>query len=365
MKHDDRSKQPDESIHQLSLGIPDELYRQLVALSRERGVPLNQASLQALRDGALALQSTASDTRRPAVPSTGAAWRVPPPPVGAERHLAHYEWAEDLSRALPLRFQRYVAQLLFDDERILFFLQRPPLRLRSRVPWSRGSAVNEGLLIVTDRMVMMIQDAIAPGPMFVDWGYDAWMTAVERVAEAHVEASADTAVIKIVCRAGRDREEQRIVFSRDQTEHLLEVAALLNRYGDETALMPARIYAEPTPQWEPPDEGATRLRIVGRGRDHVEESDIDPACAESGDTRFTLTGERLTFSNGRQNAELEVRSISSIRLWRAMTSCTLDVRVPTANSVANYSGAFQYPQSSPFLRIASRLRHGIGRPASG
>jgi hypothetical protein len=342
---------------ELPLPLLDEVNR----VAENRGCSRDDALLHVLAMGLEQLRSNgASPARRqapyPARAAVQAAWRAVAP-ANSDRPLASHEWAENLLPTLPLRFQKYIAELLFDDERILYFLHRLPFRTAARLPWRR-QRVHEGLLLITDRMVMMIEDAIPPGPMFMDWGYDAWMTAIERVSGTQL--SDDGARLRIGCLARDGREEHVIPFEPSQRADLADALALLNRYGGAGERLPRRTYHADIPSWEPPDARAARGRIAGRGIDEVEERELEIAEAGGEPGAARLRGAVLEI-DGRRDRSVQVASISSICIWRAVTGCSLDVHVPKGGSVGSRSIVFQYPQSTPFLRIASRLRHLMGR----
>lgn len=79
---------------------------------------------------------------------------------------------------LPLRFQDSVRELLVSAERIHFFAGRPE-RL-SRLPL--GRSVGEGLLVVTDRQLLAVEDE-RPRSDLMWWGYDARSIPLERVVQ--------------------------------------------------------------------------------------------------------------------------------------------------------------------------------------
>lgn len=347
----------------LVLDVPQGLLEAADKLAASLGLSREEALLHLIARGVehRSVNGTAQASMREApalLPIAHAAWRATAPPA-TDRPLAGHEWAENLVPTLPLRFQKYIAELLFDDERILCFVQRPSFTVRHRWPWKKRRAT-EGLLLVTDRMVMMIEDAIPPGPLFIDWGYSAWITAVERVQDASLHDEGEALSVRITCRAARGAEDQDILIPREQRADVSDAMALLNRYGSE-AQFPARCYSDGVPAWEPPDARAARLRIAGRADDEPEEREQPGSATGTDGTRISLNGDRLVVS-GRDEAVIPLTDISSVRIWRAVTGCTLEVGLPGEASGKRRVAVFQYPQSSPFLRIASRLRHAMGRP---
>jgi hypothetical protein len=347
--------------HRLTVGVPERMYDELSRFAQGQGLSVDDALLHLLSVGLFRSHEEASGTPVSRVTPSLSAWRAHPP-VDAERPLERYEWAEQLATHLPFRFQKYVAQLLFDDERVLYFCQRPPFT-RATHRFRRPRKVNEGLLVITDRMVLMIEDAIPPGSMFVDWGYNARLTAVERVAAARVEEGSNAVLLCLTCEATGGQEDLRLEFHAGQASDLLEATALLNRYGDRRTTLPARTYSDPSPQWETPGERAARLRIAGRDERPRDEGDRSVARTESGETRLAFDGVLLTLSDRGRTQEAPVGAISSVGVWRAVMGCSLDIHVPQGGRDEAMSITFEYPESAPYLRIASQLRHAMGRHA--
>ena len=360
----DESGQVASPVPGADLTVPPTMLEQIDDVAATRGWSREAALMQILTAGLARLRANGSSSTQAAMPSHGplahAAWRAAAP-ANPDRPLASHEWAENLVPTLPLRFQHYIADLLFDDERILYFLHRPPFRTAARWPWRRRR-VHEGLLLITDRMVMLIEDAIPPGPMFIAWGYNAWMTAIERVCGAQVDGQ-EPVQLRIECMARGGREQHVVPFESAQRGDLSDALVLLNRYAAGGELLPRRTYADDIPRWEAPDARAARARIVGRGANDVAESDMKTAEASSEQGIALLRGMELEM-DGRDRSSTDIASMSSIRVWRAMTACTLDVYVPHDARIESRSIVFQYPQSTPFLRIASRLRHLMGRPVA-
>jgi hypothetical protein len=87
-----------------------------------------------------------------------------------------YAEAEHLVRLVPARFGHYLDELLFPDERVLFFaergaIQRRPAGLRALVPGQQGTPLRAGLLLVTDQQVLCLRDYAPPDATLVEWGY--------------------------------------------------------------------------------------------------------------------------------------------------------------------------------------------------
>ncbi len=94
---------------------------------------------------------------------------------------APHAQAEELIRFVPQRFQHALADLLFDDERLLAFVERPLLRHRTGLLGMQTWRSNEGLFLVTDRQVLWLRDFLSPGSGFLPGGYIAHMAPLERL----------------------------------------------------------------------------------------------------------------------------------------------------------------------------------------
>jgi hypothetical protein len=348
-----------------TVDLPPEVYETVLRLAAERGCTAQdvladllshaiEAEVPAPREQPVEPMEPAAKRQR-----AHAAWRATAPPssAGASPH----EWAERLVEYLPLRFQKYIEELLFDDERILFFLYRPAFRIPGGV-LRRAVRENEGVLVVTDRMVLLMQDAIPPGPMFVAWGYNAWMTAIERIRRAETTSTPHESKLVLECDASGGRENRELHFPPGAASDLSDVVDLLNRYASPSPLLPARRYDGRAPAWQPPESRRAFLAIAGRLPGEEEESEIEVAVAESETHRIELTETSLAIQRGGETQRIDVASVSSVAVWRAVTGCTLEIQVPQSREMALHRVDFQYPQAMPFMRVASRLRHYLGRP---
>jgi hypothetical protein len=358
---DESISDPQARPHGDPVHLPESLRGDLARVAAARGWSLEDAVARALAEGVRRLGKNGAQPTRAAPPSS-AAWRAMRP-IGLDPRIGDHEWAEQMLPTLPLRFQKYVSELLFDDERILYFLHRLPFTLRGRLRWRR-ERIKEGLLLVTDRMLLFMEDAIPPGPMFVDWGYNAWITAIERVRQADVDAAGAACTLRVVCEAAGGLEERRLTFAADGREPLAEAVTLLNRFADHAPGLPARAYSDQIPLWTTPAVRAARARIAGRGQGEFEEKDIIVADAQYGDQRLRLSDGRLELVRGSHSESFAVNEISSVGVWRAITGCSLTFYQPKMRALETHAVLFQYPQSDPFLRVASRVRHLMGHGAA-
>ena len=165
------------------------------------------------------------------------AWQVVDPALRAARQggatQAHSE-AEFSVRDLPLRFQEHVADCLQPEERILHFVHRPRMSVDSRFSLLRRRELNEGLLVVTDRQVLFMSDALPPDATLVDWGYLAVAVPVERLEAVRLDETGATLRLEVEARAGRGTEVLPMEFARSSLEACRYATGLLQRFVPAT-----------------------------------------------------------------------------------------------------------------------------------
>lgn len=139
--------------------------------------------------------------------SGGRAWHAVgelPPEVA--RFATPHSSAEYSLARLPPRFVRGLEGLLDDDERVLYWVERPMLndvglfrRLRQRV--DRRAA----LLVLTDRQLLWIVDHAQPDRYLSDWGVDVELVPIERVLRSNCAERGDSVELTIAVSGGARR----------------------------------------------------------------------------------------------------------------------------------------------------------------
>ncbi|MEO9256715.1 MAG: hypothetical protein ABI305_14355, partial [Tepidiformaceae bacterium] len=154
------------------------------------------AALGVVRETALRRQ--AATRERPAI----AAWKTGSISSARLRPGAEgpYTKAEHAVPLLPLRFQKYIARELLEDERILTFIQRPAFTPGGARRSLRRRRLSEGILVLTDRQLLFMTDALDPDATLVHWGYIAQVSAAERIECASVHLERDSVLLKVVLR---------------------------------------------------------------------------------------------------------------------------------------------------------------------
>ena len=136
--------------------------------------------------------------------SGGRAWyAIGALPPELARFATPHSAAEYSLARLPPRFLRGLAGLLDDDERLLYWIERPMVsdagilrRLRGRI--DRRAA----LLALTDRQLLWIVDHARPDRYLSDWGVDVEVVPIERLLQVRCSEGDDVVELTIVTPAG-------------------------------------------------------------------------------------------------------------------------------------------------------------------
>lgn len=293
--------------------------------------------------------------------ASGAAWKVAGPRTSAHGERSHYTWAENMVPRLPLRFQRFVEELLFDDERILFFLHHPPFAVTAgRFRLSPRRREQEGLLLVTDRSVMVLRDIMPSGPSLVHWGYEVRIAAIERLRDAQTTSKGPTTELRLAVGASGGTEHLAIRFPAACAEALADAMPLLRQFSHPPSGSVRRVYA-PAPQWRAPEAGRAGRAPGSADLTAAVESSSVVAATSGGTARLSQQVLHLDIPSNRPSA-IDVDAISTIELTRALVGCRLSVTWFHAGAMQRSSFRFEYPESSAILALVAQLRHLLGQP---
>jgi len=108
-----------------------------------------------------------------------AGWALPPE---LARSSTPHSAAEYSLRRLPPRFIRGLDGVLDREERILYWVERPPRDASGVLDRLRPTERRSALLLLTDRQLIWMIDHADPGRFLVDWGVDIGLIPVESVA---------------------------------------------------------------------------------------------------------------------------------------------------------------------------------------
>lgn len=272
----------------------------------------------------------------------GAAWKAQPGVRGRDGSLyaEPHTWAERMVASLPSRFRKYVEDELLDDERILAFVERPPFRppgprwgvlLRRRLP--------EGLLIVTDRQILFMVDAIPPGATMVHWGYVARTTAVERISAAKLKTDDDRAVLEVAVQAQSGVEHFSIAFPPAHGDALREVQSVLAKFSAPGQAV-RRLYAEE-------DDGRRTEPFEARSR---------------AGSWARLEGHQVVLSGPAGEGRVRAADISTVEFMHSLVGCRLTFFSPVGRRLTGLLVPFEYPETQPFLAIYRGVRWLLGKP---
>jgi hypothetical protein len=146
--------------------------------------------------------------------------------------------AEYSLRRLPPRFVRGLEGLLDDDERILYWVERPALvdaGIRERL---RRLDRRAALLLLTDRQLVWVVDHAQPNRELIDWGVDVELVPIERVTAASIDR-ADGAILRVDTVAGPRNFRLPVELATE----LQVMAELIGRFTpDGASRLPIRRY---------------------------------------------------------------------------------------------------------------------------
>lgn len=304
-------------------------------------------------------------------PKVGATWLVTAPTDGRKAEGEPHTWAENLLPSLPLRFQKYVAGLLMDDERILFFLERTPFRAgaQRRLSIIRGRRAHQGLLLVTDRMVLMMEDVLPPDATMVHWGYIAEAVAVERVVGASMRQDGNSSYLDVEVQSRGISAMLSWPFPISETPLLEQGACLLRRFvykPESTALR--RLYRGRERRSPAAQLVAAEGITVGIEKRLEEakllEGEEAPAViiASGRESSLTVTDDTIHWlANGREG-KVSPQDVLWVKLHLSLMGCRLYLNIIDKESSRPVTIRFDYPQSPAFIQAVTRIRHLMGRP---
>jgi len=171
----------------------------------------------------------------------GRAWRGEEAARVEERRFStpHSQAEYDLRR-LPPRYLRGLEGLLDDDERLLYWIERPEVTDPGIVMRLRGDDRRAALLALTDRQLLWATDHMQPDRFLSDWGVDTESVPVERVTAA--VGSTDARGSTLTVTAGP--AERRYLLPPELADEVEVMATLLTRFTPAGAAgLPRRVYA--------------------------------------------------------------------------------------------------------------------------
>lgn len=302
--------------------------------------------------------------------------------VGSGRASDVYTAAERDLRALPARFQRYVADCLFADERILLFVTRPPMPAESSgLPFWRSRRLPDGLLVVTDRQILWMVDAMPPDATMVQWGYVAQIGAIERLSAVTIDRHDDRLYLTITWTARGGAEVLAIPFPNDRCDLLVDATHLLDRFIPRPPTRAVRRIYQLDPEVSPiraserrdeDDADPTREQLRAAALNVLCQGEAVAAMAyiPSGHHRpiprlLLATNHRVIIVADQPAAapvSWSVAELTSLTLRNSLVSCYLEFVHSTGGSLERTSVPFDYPQRDAILEVFSAVRRVLGQP---
>jgi len=265
----------------------------------------------------------------------------------------------------------------------LFFAARPsfaPGSKRLSLPRQR---LREGLLVVTDRQVMMMTDSIPPDSTLVRWGFIAKATAVERLRDVRLVEDGASCQLELSLGAADGVERYSLIFPRNYNDALSEAVVLLDRFAELKGCHALRRLYEKEVEIagraasggvgdQPSDE--TRLEELVR---QIEDSEEVIATASARPVGGMATGPALVLGDSRlilsagakkrgrsTTVSYPIAQISSTEITQSLVGCRFEVFVPNDDGVDTVTLDYDYPDSPRFLRVFTLLRHLLGQPTA-
>jgi len=315
-----------------------------------------------------------------------AAWKAQPLSGrwASDGEAEPHTWAEYLVPSLPFRFQKYVEELLLPDERILFFVERPSFVPAGAWGVLRRHKLRQGVLVITDRQVMVMLDSLPPDSTMVDWGYIAKASAVERLTGAWLDSRDSTCEIGFAFDSAGGAERYAMTFPGEHRQALQEAVTLLERFAGAAASTAARRLYDDKRSAGLPRENAEETDVeakyphlsdllahIGRAENVVALAAARPMDGRGLGPALVLTASKLlVFARGSHKdlqagcQEYRVADISSVELTQSLVGCRFEVFTPGMEEVDKVTLKYNYPDSPAFLKAFITLRHLLGQPFS-
>lgn len=177
----------------------------------------------------------------------GRAWHaIGTVPPELARFSTPHSAAEYRLAKTPPRFVRGLEGLLDDDERLLYWVERPAITDVGLLRRLRGGLdCRAALLALTDRQLLWIVDHAQPDQYLSDWGVEVELVPVERVVAVGCEQRAGVVKLTVTTPAG----PRGFGLPLELTDEVRLMRDLISRFTPSSASdLPRRSYAlEPIP----------------------------------------------------------------------------------------------------------------------
>jgi len=171
----------------------------------------------------------------------------------ARGEAERYTLAEYSFHSLPARFQRYIEEYLAMDERILYSVHRPAMWSARRQGLLRRRRLEEGVLIVSDQQVTLVEELFPLDRSDIRYGFVARAGAPERLEDVRlVEPGRGTVGLELTWRAAQGSERLIWEFPAAQRADLERAAGVLMDWLPRNQDRRLRRASAPTPPEELP-----------------------------------------------------------------------------------------------------------------
>lgn len=273
---------------------------------------------------------------------------------------------------LPFRFQGYAREAFDPDERILLAIPRPSAKPGWREFLGVSAGKPEGVLVITDRQVVLLKEAAPPGLTLANWGYRARATANERIVSARARTEGKDAILDLTIGAEHGLELLPIKLPATASPAVEQAAELLARFR-LTGGRALRRIPHVEPEGETGGQQATQLVIetegdqalglartaLPAGEESLRQAVAPAASGVQGVTGLILTRQHLAAADIDSGTArcLDLREISSLELLNGLMTAKLTFFVPKGRTVDTLTVYFSYTVGvHGFVELARAVR---------
>jgi inorganic pyrophosphatase len=315
--------------------------------------------------------------RKQSAVRAGAAWKATAPPSrnGDRGEAGLHTFAESMVPLLPQRFQDYIKQLLLPEERILAFVERPEATVHLSHVLNRQK-LSQGLLVATDRQLLMMEEPLPPGSTMVAWGFIATTTAIERIGHVSIAHEGNAIIFSASISALGGTNQYSVAFPEECLPGLQDVAQVAENFIATPAQGVLRLYevnpsSKDRTQWlqlageypqlatliETAAEPLVKSAAAGRP---ARGKGIGPALVATDDGLLLYRGgQKLGANPGRL---LPLSAITSVTLVQSLFGGRFEIFYIAAGEAQSVVLSYLYPDSEPFVKAFLVVRTLLGRP---
>ena len=278
-------------------------------------------------------------------------------PPEQQRSTTPHSRAEYSLATLPPRYLRGLDGLLDPDERVLYFIERPPVLDSGLVSRLRGQQIRGAVLALTDRQFLWMVDHFPPDRALHDWGVDIQLLPLERiegvaVADAHgrCRLTVSTGSGKVEASVPPELRAEMGVAARLIARFLPGSALPRRIYPPETALFDAALA---TPYRQQPEAAEALAGLAAAREEPLLATFFSPA--RPGAPHWTALGvssRELLAATGRELVTFQLATLPALGLVLSPLIGKLDVPAERTWAVT-YPSPLNGPATA-FVRVLRR-----------